>query len=100
MGKKLSQRLNAENISSRDKDLINQTQQADILISCSGRQGLIKTVKPGAVVIDVGWPKGDVDFNSVKRVAGAITPVPGGVGPVTVICLLENLVKAVYNQAL
>ena len=100
VGKKLSQRLNAENISSRDKDLINQTQQADILISCSGRQGLIKTVKPGAVVIDVGWPKGDVDFNSVKRVAGAITPVPGGVGPVTVICLLENLVKAVYNQAL
>jgi len=100
VGKKLSQRLNAENISSRDKDLINQTQQADILISCSGRQGLIKTVKPGAVVIDVGWPKGDVDFNSVKRVAGAITPVPGGVGPVTVICLFENLVKAVYNQAL
>lgn len=100
VGKKLSQRLGAENISSRDKDLIKKTKEADVLISCSGREGLIKTVKPGAVVIDVGWPKGDVDFKAVEKIARAITPVPGGVGPMTVICLLENLVKAVYNQAL
>jgi len=100
VGKKLSQRLNAENISSRDKDLIKKTKEADILVACSGHPGLIKTVKLGATVIDVGWPKGDVDFETVIKVAGAITPVPGGVGPVTVICLFENLVKAVYNQAL
>jgi len=59
---------------------------------------LIKAVKPGAIVIDLGWPKGDVDFAAVKNIAGWITPVPGGVGPVTVICLLENLVEAVYNR--
>jgi methylenetetrahydrofolate dehydrogenase (NADP+)/methenyltetrahydrofolate cyclohydrolase len=100
IGRALAKRLKAKVISSRADDLVNQTQQADILICCSGREGLIKTVKPGAVVIDVGWPKGDVDFEAVVKVAGAITPVPGGVGPVTVICLLENLVKAVYNQAL
>ena len=49
-------------------------------------------------MIDLGWPKGDVDFAAVKNIAGWITPVPGGVGPVTVICLLENLVEAVYNR--
>jgi len=100
VGRKLSQRLKAKNISSKDPNLIKMSLEADVLISCCGRPGLIKTVKPGAVVIDVGWPKGDVDFNAVKKIAGAITPVPGGIGPITVVCLLENLVKAVYNQAL
>lgn len=98
IGQALAKRLGAENISSRDKNLTKKICQADILIACSGRKGLIKTVKPGAVVIDVGWPKGDVDFKTVEKVAGAITPVPGGVGPITVICLLENLIKAVYSQ--
>lgn len=98
IGKALVKRLKAKGISSRADDLINQTKQADVLICCSGRPGLIKTVKPGAVVIDVGWPKGDVDFDTVVKVAGAITPVPGGVGPITVVCLLENLVEAVYNS--
>ncbi len=98
VGRKLSQRLGAENISSRDKNLLKKICQADVLICCSGRPGLIKTVKPGAVVIDVGWPKGDVDFDTVVKVAGAITPVPGGVGPITVVCLLENLIEAVYNS--
>lgn len=98
VGRKLSQRLKAKNISSRDKNLTKEICRADILISCSGREGLIKTVKPGAVVIDVGWPKGDVDFQAVEKIAGAITPVPGGIGPITVVCLLENLIEAVYNS--
>lgn len=98
VGRKLSQRLKAKNISSKDPNLIKMSLEADILIACSGRPGLIKTVKPGAVVIDVGWPKGDVDFDTVVKVAGAITPVPGGVGPITVVCLLENLIEAVYNS--
>jgi methylenetetrahydrofolate dehydrogenase (NADP+)/methenyltetrahydrofolate cyclohydrolase len=55
-------------------------------------------VKSGAVVIDCGAPRAEVDFENVKNVAGAITPVPGGVGPMTVISLLENLVEATYNN--
>lgn len=98
VGRKLASRLQTAAISSKDKDLMKKICQADILITCCGREGLIKTVKPGAVVIDVGWPKGDVDFNSVEKIAGAITPVPGGVGPITVVCLLENLIEAVYNS--
>lgn len=95
VGKALAKRLNAKNISSLDDNLITACLKADILISASGRQGLIKAVKPGAIVIDLGWPKGDVDFAAVKNIAGAITPVPGGVGPVTVVSLLENLLQAV-----
>ena len=95
IGRALAKRLNAKNISSKDPALVKLALEADILIGASGRPGLIKTVKPGAVVIDVGWPKGDVDFDAVKESAGAITPVPGGVGPVTVVCLLENLLLAV-----
>ena len=91
IGRALTKRLNAKNISSHDENLTKLCLAADILITASGRQGLIKTVKPGAVVIDLGWPKGDVDFEAVKNIAGTITPVPGGVGPVTVVCLLENL---------
>lgn len=69
------------------------TTQADILVSATGVPDLIKAdmVKKGAIVIDVGSPKGDVDFDGVSKIAEFITPVPGGVGPVTISCLLENL---------
>lgn len=77
------------------QDLGYQTKRADVLVSATGVPGLIKAgmVKPGAVVIDVGAPKGDVSKN-VKEVASFVTPVPGGIGPVTVACLLENVVEA------
>lgn len=83
------------------------TRRADILVAAAGVPGLIKAdmVKPGAVVIDVGVNRvtgpdgktrtvGDVDFESVKQVAGALSPVPGGVGPMTVSMLLLNVVEA------
>lgn len=93
---------------SHTKDLKEQVQQADILIAAVGRALLVKRdwVKPGAIVIDVGMnsiPKpdgvgtrlvGDVDFEQVKDVAGAITPVPGGVGPMTIACLLRNTLES------
>lgn len=68
--------------------------KADILVSATGVPGLIKgdMVKEGAVVIDVGSPKGDVAFDEVSEKASFITPVPGGVGPVTIVSLLENLI--------
>ncbi len=71
------------------------TKSADVVISATGVPGLIKPgmIKPGAVVIDVGSPKGDVD-PAVSDKAGFFTPVPGGVGPVTISCLLENLISA------
>jgi methylenetetrahydrofolate dehydrogenase (NADP+)/methenyltetrahydrofolate cyclohydrolase len=83
-------------------DLAQHTRQADILIVAEGMPGLIRgdMVKPGATVIDVGTTrtdeglKGDVDFDSVESVAGAITPVPGGVGPMTIAMLLANTVRA------
>jgi methylenetetrahydrofolate dehydrogenase (NADP+)/methenyltetrahydrofolate cyclohydrolase len=79
---------------------------ADILVSAVGKPGLITTdwVKPGACVIDVGITRindklyGDVDFASVLKVAGILTPVPGGVGPMTVACMLANTIKATYHQ--
>jgi len=79
---------------------------ADILVSAVGKPGLITAdwVKPGACVIDVGITRindklhGDVDFTSVQKVAGMLTPVPGGVGPMTVACMLANTVKATYRQ--
>ncbi len=75
------------------KNLGESTKQGDILVSATGVPGLIKKemVKERAVVIDVGSPKAEVDFEGVKKVASLITPVPGGVGPLTVVCLLENL---------
>lgn len=78
---------------SETRNLSDFTKKAEILISATGVPGLIKKemVKPGAVVIDVGSPKGDVDFDEVKKVASFITPVPGGVGPLTVVSLFENL---------
>lgn len=85
---------------SRTPDLGAVTREADILVVAVGRPNLVKgdMVKPGAVVIDVGVNRhpetgklcGDVDFESAAEVAGAITPVPGGVGPLTRACLLEN----------
>ena len=88
---------------SRTIDLPSITRQADILIAATGQAKMVKSdwVKNGATVIDVGISKnsdgkmcGDVDCEEVKNVAGAITPVPGGVGPMTVVNLLSNTVKA------
>jgi len=81
---------------SQTKNFGRQTRRADILVSATGQSKLVKKqmVKKGAVVIDVGYPQGDVDFDQVKKVASFITPVPGGVGPLTVICLLENVLQA------
>ena len=86
------------------KDLSEITSQADIVVSAVGQPKLIKSkyIKLGAVVIDVGISKdpltgklsGDVDFEDVSNVAAYITPVPGGVGPMTVACLLENTLSA------
>ena len=80
---------------SKTKDLKAETLKGDILVSATGRSGLIKKdmVKKDAIVIDVGYPTGDVEAG-VADVAGVITPVPGGVGPVTITCLLENLINA------
>jgi methylenetetrahydrofolate dehydrogenase (NADP+)/methenyltetrahydrofolate cyclohydrolase len=87
---------------SRTRNLPEITRQADILIAAIGQPRFVKAemVKPGAVVIDVGINRvdgklcGDVDFESVRQVAGAITPVPGGVGPLTISMLLENTLAA------
>ncbi len=98
---------------SRTKDLPAVVRQADVLIAAVGRAQMVRGdwVKPGAVVIDVGinriddptHPKGsrlvgDVHFDEVKEVAGAITPVPGGVGPMTIALLMQNTVRAAQIQ--
>jgi methylenetetrahydrofolate dehydrogenase (NADP+)/methenyltetrahydrofolate cyclohydrolase len=87
---------------SRTRDLPAVTRRADVLVAAVGRPHMITAdmVKPGAVVIDVGINRlegrlaGDVDFESVRAVASAATPVPGGVGPLTVAMLLQNTVRA------
>ncbi len=87
---------------SRTVDLGSVTRQADILVAAIGKANIItaEMVKRGAVVIDVGTVRteaglsGDVDFEKVKDVAGFITPVPGGVGPMTIAMLLKNTIKA------
>jgi methylenetetrahydrofolate dehydrogenase (NADP+) / methenyltetrahydrofolate cyclohydrolase len=88
---------------SRTVDLAKHTRDADILVAAVGKPEFIKKdmVKPGAVVIDVGINRtaegklvGDVDFANVKEVAGYITPVPGGVGPMTIAMLIANTVRA------
>jgi methylenetetrahydrofolate dehydrogenase (NADP+)/methenyltetrahydrofolate cyclohydrolase len=88
---------------SRTADLAAVTREADILVAAAGKANLITApmVKPGACVIDVGINRladgrlaGDVDFAAVKEVAGSITPVPGGVGPMTVAMMIVNTVKA------
>ena len=99
---------------SRTRDLAEECRRADILIAAIGKPGLIKGdwIRPGATVIDVGINRisvpspdgpreklvGDVDFDAAVRVAGAITPVPGGVGPMTIACLLKNTVTAACVQ--
>jgi methylenetetrahydrofolate dehydrogenase (NADP+)/methenyltetrahydrofolate cyclohydrolase len=91
---------------SRTKDLAAVTRQADILIVAIGKARFVtaEMVKPGATVIDVGINRtdeglvGDVDFASVKEVAGQITPVPGGVGPLTIAMLLHNTLAAARMQ--
>lgn len=91
---------------SQTRNLAQLTQQADLLIVAIGRAQAITAahVKPGAVVIDVGINRtdsgivGDVDFESVQSIAGAITPVPGGVGPLTIAMLLKNTLMAAQDQ--
>jgi methylenetetrahydrofolate dehydrogenase (NADP+) / methenyltetrahydrofolate cyclohydrolase len=88
---------------SKTKDLGAQTRRADVLVVATGKAKMITgdMIKPGAVVIDVGINRmengklcGDVDFESAKEIAGFITPVPGGVGPMTIAMLLMNTVEA------
>ncbi len=115
VGKPLSQLLLAENTSvtvvhSKTKNIKKITSQADILIAATGHSEMVKFdwIKPGACVIDVGINRvaapdqgvgkyrliGDVDFNEASKIARFITPVPGGVGPMTIACLLRNTVEA------
>ena len=92
----------------RTANLADETRRAEILVVAAGRAKMITgdMVAPGAIVIDVGMDRdpetgklcGDVDFDSVAPVAGAITPVPGGVGPMTIACLMENTVKCFLNK--
>jgi methylenetetrahydrofolate dehydrogenase (NADP+) / methenyltetrahydrofolate cyclohydrolase len=87
---------------SRTRDLAEVCRRADVLVAAVGRPRMVRAdwVKPRAVVIDVGVNRtdaglaGDVDFDAVKEVARAITPVPGGVGPMTVAFLLRNTLQA------
>jgi methylenetetrahydrofolate dehydrogenase (NADP+)/methenyltetrahydrofolate cyclohydrolase len=110
-GKPMGQLLLAGNATvtmchSRTRDLAGVCARADILIAAAGQPELIRAgwVKPGAIVIDVGMNRldsglvGDVDFAGVAEVAGAITPVPGGVGPMTIACLLGNTLIAARAQ--
>ena len=97
---------------SRTRDLAAEAREADILVAAVGRPHMVKGdwIKPGATVIDVGINRvpaaeegktrlvGDVDFDEAVKVAGAITPVPGGVGPMTIACLLHNTVTACCRQ--
>ena len=114
VGKPMAQLLLAENCTvtiahSRTEDLAGEAARADILVAAVGRARMVRQdwIKEGAVVIDVGMNRlppdepgkngklcGDVDFDGAKQVAGAITPVPGGVGPMTIACLLQNTVTA------
>ena len=93
---------------SKTRDLAAHTRNADIIVAAVGRENILTgdMVREGATVIDVGMNRnaegklcGDVDFESVKQVAGAITPVPGGVGPMTIACLLRNTLVAAHARA-
>jgi methylenetetrahydrofolate dehydrogenase (NADP+) / methenyltetrahydrofolate cyclohydrolase len=93
---------------SRTKNLMEECRRADILVAAVGRQELIKGdwVKKDAIVIDVGINRtesgalvGDVDFQSVSKIAAAITPVPGGVGPMTIAMLLKNTLESAKQRA-
>jgi methylenetetrahydrofolate dehydrogenase (NADP+) / methenyltetrahydrofolate cyclohydrolase len=113
VGKPVAQLLLAANCTvtmahSRTKDLANVVRRADIVVAAVGRAQMVKAdwIKPGACVIDVGINRvesdvagktrlvGDVDFDEVSKVADSITPVPGGVGPMTIACLLHNTLQA------
>ncbi|WP_354311118.1 bifunctional methylenetetrahydrofolate dehydrogenase/methenyltetrahydrofolate cyclohydrolase FolD [Pseudomonas sp. PvP001] len=111
VGKPMANLLLQENctvtiVHSRTQDLNNECRQADILVVAMGKAEFIKAeaIKPGAIVIDVGINRvekdgrsmlvGDVDFAAVSSVAAAVTPVPGGVGPMTVACLMRNTLIA------
>jgi methylenetetrahydrofolate dehydrogenase (NADP+) / methenyltetrahydrofolate cyclohydrolase len=119
VGKPMAQLLLGESCTvtiahSRTRDLPALCQQADILVAAVGRPLMVKGdwVKPGAIVIDVGINRvdapdlgpgktrlvGDVDFAAASLRASAITPVPGGVGPMTIACLLANTVTAAYRR--
>jgi len=109
-GKPMAQLLLAENCTvttahSKTHDLPKICRSADILVAAVGRPKMVKSdwVKAGAIVIDVGINRlengkicGDVDFEDVLRVAGFVSPVPGGVGPMTIACLMANTLKAYY----
>jgi methylenetetrahydrofolate dehydrogenase (NADP+)/methenyltetrahydrofolate cyclohydrolase len=115
-GKPAAQLLLAANATvtmahSRSKDLAGLARRADILVAAIGKPEFVKAdwVKPGAVVIDVGINRvdagagkyklvGDVDYEAAKEVAGAITPVPGGVGAMTIVCLMHNTLIAACAQ--
>ena len=112
VGKPIAQLLLAENATvtlahSRTRDLDSLVHRADIVVAAVGRAELVRGewIKPGAVVIDVGINRGDhglvgdVDFAGAASVASAITPVPGGVGPMTIACLLRNTLIAAGKRA-
>jgi methylenetetrahydrofolate dehydrogenase (NADP+)/methenyltetrahydrofolate cyclohydrolase len=112
VGKPMAQLLLRENCTvtiahSRTRDLPDVVRRADIVVAAVGRPGLVEGgwLKPGATVIDVGINRvdgklvGDVDFASAAEVAGAITPVPGGVGPMTIAVLLRNTLVAAHSRA-
>ncbi len=93
---------------SATRDLASHTRQADVIVAAVGKRNVLTAdmVKPGAVVIDVGMNRndagklcGDVDFDGVKAVAGWITPVPGGVGPITITMLMVNTLASAERQA-
>jgi methylenetetrahydrofolate dehydrogenase (NADP+) / methenyltetrahydrofolate cyclohydrolase len=116
-GKPAAQLLLAANATvtmahSRTRDLPSVARRADILVAAIGKPGFVKGdwVKPGAVVIDVGINRvtaadgktaivGDVDYDAAAKLAGAITPVPGGVGAMTIVCLMRNTLLAAAAQA-
>ncbi len=111
-GKPMAQLLLQENCTvttahSRTQNIEELCRSADILVAAVGRPKMVKGdwVKPGAIVIDVGINRmdngklcGDVDYDGAEKIAGAITPVPGGVGPMTIACLLKNTLKAAKGR--
>jgi methylenetetrahydrofolate dehydrogenase (NADP+) / methenyltetrahydrofolate cyclohydrolase len=117
VGKPLAQLLIAESATvtvahSKTRDVAAVCRRADLVVAAIGRPEMVRRdwIKPGATVIDVGINRitgedgrrqivGDVAFDEVRDVAGAITPVPGGVGPMTIACLLANTVTAAYRSA-